>query len=105
MAVEKKPKLDCDSKNCEFRFDCLEVRMDKLDERDVKQTERYSIIEKAIVEIQTSSSLIAQTLGKLEKRFDDNVNNTNAKWFKIIERVLVLLAGIITAVIGEKILK
>ena len=67
------------------------------------------------VQIQMASNLTAQTLAKLESRFELFMNSTimttstnaklnNEQWMKLGEKALLILAGIIGALIGQKIL-
>lgn len=96
--------IECKDKSCEFRFDTLEVKLEKMDELNQKRAERDSVIERAIVEIQTSNKLTAETLSRLETRFEGFSTASNDKWFKLVEKAIVILAGIIGVLIGQKVL-
>lgn len=97
--------------SCLWRFNDLENKLGVLEEKHDKRLEKDSIIEKAILEIQISSQLTAKTLAKLEEKFEsltkEKTNDDKAredKWFKIFEKVLLILAGVIGALLGTKLL-
>lgn len=87
-----------------FRLGEVEKRMDKLEEKEEKRTEEQSIIQKAIIEIQLSSKLTAETLAKLENRFEKLASGSTDKWFKLFEKMIVILAAIIGALLGTKLM-
>jgi uncharacterized coiled-coil protein SlyX len=87
-----------------FRLSEVEKRMDKLEEKEEKRTEEQSIIQKAIIEIQLSSKLTAETLAKLENRFEKLASGSTDKWFKLFEKMIVILAAIIGALLGTKLM-
>lgn len=99
------------NKSCALRFDVIEGKLTSLEQKNEKRLEKESVIEKAIIEIQVSSQLTAKTLAKLEERFEKIIcastqgnKVTNDKWFKLFEKIILVGAGIIGALLGQKIL-
>lgn len=97
--------------SCLWRFSELENKMSILEEKHDKRLEKDSIIEKAILEIQISSQLTAKTLAKLEEKFESLIKDKASddktredKWFKIFEKIILILAGVIGALLGTKLL-
>jgi len=92
------------NKECIFNFTTIDARLDRMEESVERQSVRNETIEKAIIEIKTSSGLIAETLAKLESRFESFQTTSQTQMFKLIERALLVIAGIAGALLGVKIL-
>lgn len=96
------------NETCLMRFSSLDERLERIEEKNEKRAENDKLIEKAIIEIQISSGLTAKTLAKLEEKFETLTQDKNKLLsdgvFKLVEKVLFILAGIIGALIGQKII-
>jgi hypothetical protein len=96
------------NETCLMRFNALEEKLEILEDKNEKRAENDRLIEKAIIEIQISSGLTAKTLAKLEEKFETfigNINKTSGdNMYKLLEKGLYVLAGIIGALIGQKII-
>jgi tetrahydromethanopterin S-methyltransferase subunit G len=87
---------------CILKFDELTNRLVRVEKFNEQRTEKENTIEKAILEIQLSNKLIAQTLSKLEERFENFTKDNSDKMFKVLQKSLYILFGIILALLGYK---
>lgn len=82
----------------------IKDRIDTLEKSNTKRVEDLNTIEKAIIAIQVANEQTAKTLERLENVVQFNTNNNNDKWFKLIEKGLLILAGVISALVGTQIM-
>lgn len=93
---------DCENCGCLARLERLEVRTEKVEDKEEKRQDEMNLIGKAIIEIQVSSRLTAETLAKLESKFEAfNTRNEN-KMYDILKLCIVGLLGILGGVLGVK---
>lgn len=84
---------------CDLKYNALEERVVKVEEHTTKRDDAMNVVEKAIVAIQAANDVTSQTLAKLEQKLNGTKDDA---WFKLFEKIILILLGFVAAILGAK---